>query len=47
MLDLASCICLSFGIILCAADTIDGLWQETDHADICAKPQAKVIGQMS
>ena len=46
MLDLASCICLSLGIILCAADTVDGLWQQIDHANICAKPQAKAIGQM-
>jgi hypothetical protein len=45
MLDLASCICLSFGIILCAADTMDGIWQETDHADVCTKPQARANEQ--
>ena len=46
MLDSAFCVCLSFGIISCAADTVDGLWQKTGHADVCTKPQANADEQM-
>jgi len=46
MLDLASCSCLSFSIVFCAADTVVSLWQDAGHADVCTKPQPKADEHM-